>query len=99
MGGKDRAALIQELAKEYGMSGRPKSVDSHYDRNTGTLFIGSKVFQTEDLESARSFFAANKKRARDNNDAACDYYEIAEIAVEMLLRESLGTGGRVVVKE
>jgi hypothetical protein len=95
----DRAAIIQELAKEYGMSGKPKGVDSHYDRNTGTLFIGSKVFQTEDLENAKAFFSANRKRAESVKDAASDYYEIAEIAVDLLLKESLGSGGRVVVKE
>ncbi len=88
--------LIHQLALEYGMDGRPKRDDSHYDRNTGTLFVGSKVYHYEDFERTIRFMKENKKKAKSFGDASCDLYEIAEFAVETMMNENLVAGGRVV---
>ena len=95
----DRFNIIQELAKDNGLSGRPMTEESHYDRSTGTLFIGSTVYHSEDMEAAKAFFTENKARAKAQNDAAATYYEIGEIAIDQLIQSSLGAGGRVVVKK
>ena len=94
-----RSDLIGALANEFGMTGRPKSEDSHYDRSTNTLFVGSKVYHYEDMEAAKAFMSDNKARMRDKGDNACTYFEIGELAIQMMLEESLGAGGRVVVKD
>ena len=95
----DKTEIIHQLAGEFGMAGQPKRDDSHYDRNTGTLFVGSKVYHYEDMERAKRFFKENAKKTRHLGDAACDLYEIGEMAVEKLMDESHSAGGRVVIKE
>ena len=95
----EKLNIAQQLSKEYGMEGRKRTEESHYDRTTGTLFVGSRVFNSEALDRARRFFQENKIRAIDKNDASCDFYEIAEVAVGKLMDDSLGQGGRIVIKE
>ncbi len=98
-GGFDRSNLIQQLAKEYGMTGRKKSEEgTHFDHTTGTLFIGSKVYKHSDLTEAKQFMEENKKKMSLRNDAASDYYEIGAAAVDFLINESLGNSGRIVLK-
>lgn len=94
---EDKTDTIRELAGAYGLSGKRREI-SRFDRNTGTLFVGSKVFKIEDIEKARSFFQKSQKKAASFNDAASDLYEIGEIAVEMLMEETVNNGGRLVVK-
>ena len=91
--------LAQQLSKEYGMEGRKKQEESHFDRTTGTLFIGSHVFHYEDMEKAKNFMHDNMVRMRDKNDAACDMYAIGELAVEKLMEQSMASGGRLIIKE
>ena len=91
--------IAQLLSREYGMEGRKKTEESHYDRTTGTLFVGSRVYHTEDLDRARSFMHDCKIRMDEKNDAAYDLYEIAEIAITNLMESSLATGGRMIIKD
>lgn len=91
--------IAQELAKSFGMTGTKKSEDSHYDRSTGTLFVGSRVYHYEEMEAAKAFFTENKERMKEKGDNAEFYYEIGELAIAMMIEESLGTGGRLVIKE
>lgn len=95
----DRLDIIHQLAQEYGMEGRPEKEKSHFDPSTGTLFIGSRVYKSVDLDNARRFFEENLKRARERSDASAGYYEIGCMAVERLMEESTSNGGRLVVKE
>ncbi len=88
--------LIHKLAMEYGMDGRPKRDDSHYDRNTGTLFVGKKVYHYEDFDRAARFLKENKKKAKSFGDASYDLYEIAEFAVRSMMENNLSVGGRVI---
>lgn len=91
--------MARQLSKEYGMEGRKKSEESHYDRMTGTLFVGSRVYHSEDMEKAKSFMHENRMRMEDRGDASCDLYEIAEIAIANLIDSSLATGGRMIIKD
>ncbi len=88
--------LIHQLALEYGMDGKPKRDHSHYDGNTGTLFVGSKVYHYDDFQRALRFFRESKKKAHSLGDSACDLYEIGEFAIESLMENNLLMGGRLV---
>lgn len=90
--------LAQQLAKEFGMTGEKREKGSHFDRSTNTLFVGSKVYHYEDMESAKAFFEDNKVRMRERGDNASSYFEIGELAIKMMMEDSLGSGGRVIVK-
>ena len=95
----ERSEIIHELAKEYGMEGRPETEMSHYDKGTGTLYVGSKVYSHDDLSRARRFFAENKKKMHSFGDAASEMYEIGVVAVDFLMDQSISSGGRIVIKE
>ena len=90
--------LAQQLAREFGMTGEKKSEESHFDRATNTLFVGSRVYHYEDMESTKAFFEENKARMKERGDNAATYYEIGELAVKMMMDNSMGAGGRIVVK-
>ena len=94
-----KADLAEKLANQFGLSGKPIKEGSHYDATTGTLFIGSTVYKYEDMEQAKVFFEENKARAEKLGDASCKYFEIAQIALEHLMQDTAGIGGRLVVKE
>ena len=91
--------IIKELAGSYGLAGSNKKENSHYDPSTGTLFVGSRVYNTSDLERAKRFMRENKKKSKSFNDASCDLYEIGEIAIEALIQDSAGNGGRIIIKD
>ena len=94
-----KADLIQQLAGQYGLEGRKKTEDNHYDSSTGTLFVGSKVYQYNDLQRAKHFHEENAVRTKAIGDASFDYYTIAEIAISQLIEQSMSSGGRLVVKD
>lgn len=95
----DRQDIIQKLAHEYGLEGRPSYEKSKFDPVTGTLFIGSRVYKYTDLENAKLFFDDSMKRAREKKDAAAGFYEIGVLAIDKLLEQSVGSGGRLVIKD
>ncbi|MCR5734234.1 MAG: hypothetical protein K6G22_06490 [Lachnospiraceae bacterium] len=95
----EKTDLIQKLANEYGLEGKAIQQDSHYDYSTGTLFVGSKVYHKSDLDRALRFFMENKKKARSLNDAACELYEIGEVAVMQLIGICEENLGRIVLTE
>ena len=94
-----KSDLITQLAGEFGLTGKPKAEESHYDRTTNTLFVGSRVYHYDDMENAKAYFKENKLRMKERKDNAETFFEIGEIAISMMMENSLGTGGRVVVKE
>ena len=91
--------LAQQLSREYGMEGRKKHEESRYDESTGTLFIGSRVYKGADMQRAHDFMEEIVLRMNDKNDASCVHYEIAALAIDRLIKESVRAGGRIVVKD
>ena len=91
--------IARQLAQSFGMEGQPVKEQSSFDRTTGTLFVGSRVYHTDDLDRARRFFKENKKKMRSLGDNASSLYEIGEMAVTRMIEECAKDGGRVVVKK
>ena len=93
-----RLDIARQLANSFGMEGAPEKEPSSYDASTGTLFVGSRVYHTDDLERAKRFFRENRKKMHSLGDAASSLYEIGEIAVSRMIADSANEGGRVVIK-
>lgn len=93
----NRADLIQSLAGAMGMSGKARRQDSHFDPSTGTLYCGSKVYSASDVAAAREFCQGNAEKMASLNDSSSAFYEIAVAAIETLEKDSVSSGGRVIV--
>lgn len=91
--------LAQALCREVGMEGRQKADRHHFDKGTGTLYVGSHMYDRGDMEAAKAYLLKRKLDMLDKNDAAAGYYELAGIAMEALIESNFLNGGRIVVKE
>ncbi len=94
-----RDELIRSLASTMGMTGEKKKEASDYDPTTGTLYIGSHVYQAADIERARKFCEENARKMESRGDGASTLYTIAAIAIEMMEERNVSNGGKVVVQD
>ena len=93
-----KAELAQALCKEIGMEGRNRTDRHHYDKGTGTLYVGSHMFESGDLMAAKQYMLKRKMEMDAKNDAAANFFEIGMVAIEHLINDSAINGGRVVIK-
>ena len=89
--------IAQALCREIGMEGRQKIDKHHFDQGTGTLYIGSHVYETGDIEASRDYMSRMKDEMDKKKDAAAAYYEVANIAIRTMLDNNLLSGGKLVV--
>ncbi len=90
--------LIQDLAKAMGMHGGMASKSANFDAATGTLYVGSKVYKPEQIQSAKEFFATQVKKYEPLGDDTYQMYEIAMIAIELAQQLQVTDRGNFVVK-
>ena len=89
--------IAQALCREVGMEGRQRIDKHHFDRGTGTLYIGSHIYERSDIEATREYMLKMQQDMKSKKDAAEAYFEVAVIAINTLLDENLLAGGKLVV--
>ncbi len=90
--------LIQDLAKAMGMHGGMASKSANFDAATGTLYVGSKVYKPEQIQSAREFFESQVKKYEPLGDDTYEMFEIAAISIELAQNLQTTNRGNIVIK-
>ncbi len=94
-----RKDLVSQLAQSMGFQGETKKEPSHYDPTTGTVYCNGTVYTKVDIENARVYCLEAAKKFENYGDGAAAMMEIAALAIEELQKNSIKSGGNVVIKE
>ncbi len=97
---EDRRDLILSLAGAMGMSGEKDNDKKSFDKETGTFYCGSHIYQPSDITAAKMFLKKNSERLSSLNDRSSSFYEIAISAIELVEKEFLcSSGGKMIIRE
>ncbi|MCR4902618.1 MAG: hypothetical protein K6A23_07155 [Butyrivibrio sp.] len=94
-----RKDLVSQLAQSMGFAGEKKSEPSRYDPATGTVYCNGKMFTGQEMEAARQYCIQAAEKFDGYGDSAGNMMRIAAAAIEIIQKDSVKTGGTVVVKD
>lgn len=91
--------LVSQLAQSMGFAGEKKSDPSRYDPATGTVYCNGKMFTGAEIESARQYCLQAAEKFESYGDNAANMMRIAAAAIELIQKDSVKSGGTVVIKD